>query len=75
MRSVLDCAKMFRELLLLKAQGNPRKLASYFESNRPAALRFGAESAVLNLWAIPRRDFGSRCVRPTFSARCGVNSD
>jgi hypothetical protein len=39
-RSILDCAKMFRELLLLKAQGDPRKLASYFESNRSADLRF-----------------------------------
>ena len=40
-RSILDCAKMFRELLLLKAQGDPRKLASYFGSNKPADLRFG----------------------------------
>jgi hypothetical protein len=40
-RFILDCAKMFRELLRLKAQGDPRKLASYFESNRPAHLKFG----------------------------------
>jgi len=38
--SILDNAKMFRELLRLKAQGNLRKLASYFESNKPAYFRF-----------------------------------
>jgi hypothetical protein len=39
--SILDSAKMFRELLLLKAEGDPRKVASYFGSNRPIYLKFG----------------------------------
>ena len=36
----LGSAKMFGDLLRLKAQGNTRKLASYFESNKPAYFRF-----------------------------------
>ena len=39
--SILDTAKVFRELVRLKAQGNPRRLATYFGSNRPAYLGLG----------------------------------
>ena len=44
--SILHSAKMFRELERLKAQGDPRKLASYFESNRPIGLEMGAVELV-----------------------------
>jgi hypothetical protein len=44
--SILHSAKMFRELERLKAQGNPRKLASYFESNRPIGLEMGSVELV-----------------------------
>jgi hypothetical protein len=36
----LENAKMFGDLLRLKSQGNPRKLASYFESDKPAYFSF-----------------------------------
>ena len=66
--SDLKCAEEFREVLRLKAQGRPKKLASYFEGYWHSVGR-------VFLVGIPSGEFVSRCVRPIFLAPCGINLD
>ena len=54
----LGNAKMFDDLLRLKAQGNTRKLASYFESDKHPPNRYRNLMGRVELVGDPRLDFG-----------------
>jgi hypothetical protein len=64
----LDFAKMFRQLLRLKAEGNPRKLASYFELKcaLETADIFGSGMASVELAGDPKRGIRFKVCPPNF---------